>query len=271
MPKCPHCEHELKDLGNSIYTCETPYCPLWGLSGDKKLLDRYKQEFDLFEGGRPSKAPEFGKREYIKPISKEAFERYKKMLDLKLKEIEIGQTAMKSLGIKGKAPYLIKPSEYLEREFQRWKKYFEAVAEQVKDPKLAANWIMVEVLRVVNEQNTDISDFSITPKMLAELLQSLESRIISGKIAKDVFDRMAASGERATDIIARNGLEQITDRDALRITIKDILGTHKDQVQAYKQGKKGLFDFFVGQVMKKTRGRANPELVNEILREQLDE
>jgi aspartyl-tRNA(Asn)/glutamyl-tRNA(Gln) amidotransferase subunit B len=148
--------------------------------------------------------------------------------------------------------------------------YFETVADGVKDKKLASNWIMVEVLRAVREQKTSIGDFVVSSKMLAELLQQIESGVISGKMAKEIFEEMVNSGRRAIEIINESGLKQITDTDQLAEAVNKVLAAEQKQVEKYRAGKTKLFGFFVGQVMKATRGKANPELVNQILREKLN-
>jgi aspartyl-tRNA(Asn)/glutamyl-tRNA(Gln) amidotransferase subunit B len=148
--------------------------------------------------------------------------------------------------------------------------YFEDVAKKIDDPKLAANWLMVEVLREIKERRIDLDQFFIRPGMLAELLLGLKSNIISGRMARDIFMEMAETGKRAGDIIDEKGIKQITDKKGLLAVIQKVLRQEHEKVDKYKAGKVRLFDYFVGQVMKATDGQANPELVNEILREKLD-
>ncbi len=148
--------------------------------------------------------------------------------------------------------------------------YFEAVAAQVEDTKRVANWLMVDVLREIHERKLEVGEFFITPNMLAELLCSLESDIISGKMAKEIFREMAASGKSAGAIIEEQDLRQISDSTKLTAVIEEIITQEAIQVQKYREGKRQLFDFFVGQVMKATSGKANPEMVNKLLKEKLD-
>lgn len=148
--------------------------------------------------------------------------------------------------------------------------YFEEVAMGVGDKKLASNWVMVELLRVVRERKADIRSFVVKPEMLAELLQNIESGIISQKMAKEIFEEMVNTGKRAAAIIDEKGLKQITDKDELSCAVGIVLNAQKDQVEKYKGGKTGLFEFFVGQVMKETEGKANPRVVRDILKEKLD-
>ena len=148
--------------------------------------------------------------------------------------------------------------------------YFEAVAAQVKDVKLVANWLMTSVLHEINEQKVEVENFFITANMLAELLCSLESDIISGKMAKEIFKEMAATGKSAGAIIEERDLRQISDEAELTAVLEVILENEATQVRRYRAGKSQLFDFFVGQMMKATGGKANPELVNRLLKEKLD-
>lgn len=148
--------------------------------------------------------------------------------------------------------------------------YFEAVAGEVTDKKMASNWVMSELLGAIKDQGVDISDFSVGPKMLAGLLQKIETMVITGKIAKQVFADMVVSSNTADQIIREKNLSQIVDKAELKAIIKKVLDIQTRQVQLYREGKKGLFDFFVGQVMMVTGGRANPELVGKLLKEILD-
>ncbi|MCX8071426.1 MAG: Asp-tRNA(Asn)/Glu-tRNA(Gln) amidotransferase subunit GatB [Candidatus Binatia bacterium] len=153
--------------------------------------------------------------------------------------------------------------------------YFEAVVASGAPPKAASNWIMGELLRVIREQGLDrdlrIQRWPVSPEHLAELIHLIDRGEISGKIAKTVFERMLTSNRTPRDIVQREGLVQITDDEALRSEIRSLLSEHPDKVAQYRAGKEKLFGFFVGQLMKRTEGRANPQKVNEILRELLQE
>jgi len=148
--------------------------------------------------------------------------------------------------------------------------YFEAAVKVSEDGKLTANWLMVEVLRVISEQKVEIGEFLISPNMLGQLLCRLKSNIISGKMAKEIFEEMAATGKDADTVIETRGLKQITDPEQLTAIIDNVLSQNREQAQQYRDGKTGMFNFLVGQVMKATGGQANPELVNKILREKLN-
>jgi len=149
--------------------------------------------------------------------------------------------------------------------------YFENTAAEGADSAKAANWILSEVLGILNDKKISISAFPVTPKSLAGLLTLIENGTISGKIAKNVFLDMVETGNPAEKIIERNGLRQITDRREVEKIVDTILQQHTRDVQAYFEGKVKVFGFFVGQVMRNTGGKANPRLVNTILREKLDE
>ena len=149
--------------------------------------------------------------------------------------------------------------------------YFEAVMKEYSDAKTAANWIINDVLMLLNERKIDIGEFRVNPIMLTELLNLVQSGEISGNMAKDILPQMADSGKTAGDIIKDRGLFQINDYESIAYIVNSVLDDEEDNVRKYLSGKEQLFDYFVGQVMKKSKGRANPELVNKILREKLNE
>lgn len=151
--------------------------------------------------------------------------------------------------------------------------YFEDVLKQTKiEPKKVANWIQSELMAVLNELNWDITRLAkerISTQKLAELMNLIHDNVISGKMAKDVFAEMVDTGESPSAIVEKKGLKQITDTSALESLIDEILAKNPGEVQRYKEGKKNLMGFFVGEVMKATKGQANPKLVNEILQKKL--
>ncbi len=149
--------------------------------------------------------------------------------------------------------------------------YFEKTAAVIDDYKLAANWVMVEVMGNINQRRISIDDFELTPNMLGELLKQIESGEISGKLAKEIFREMVDTGRPAGVIIDDKGLRQISDEEELVRIVLEMIAENREQVQKYHQGKTGLIEFFVGQVMAKTGGRANPEIVRRLLKENLDE
>jgi aspartyl-tRNA(Asn)/glutamyl-tRNA(Gln) amidotransferase subunit B len=147
--------------------------------------------------------------------------------------------------------------------------YFEAVAAACRNPKAASNWIMGELTRKMNEAGTDISGVALTPDRLAGLIQLVDSGTISGPIAKEVFEKMYASGQTAAEIVEREGLARIDDEAAVASTVRAVLEAHAGPVAQYRAGKQQTFGFLVGQVMKAMKGKANPSLVNDVLRRML--
>lgn len=146
--------------------------------------------------------------------------------------------------------------------------YFEA-AVTLCNPKILANWIISELFGQLNKNSISLNECKITPRMLAQMVKLIEDGVISGKIAKVVFETMFETGEQPEKIIKEKGLVQMSDSGILSAIIDEILSENPDSVAAYKSGKDKLFGFFVGQVMKKTEGKANPSLVNDLLKERL--
>lgn len=148
--------------------------------------------------------------------------------------------------------------------------YYEGTLENGKiNPKLAANWIMGEVSALLNKEQLTILESPITAKRLAGLLTRIEDNTISGKMAKVVFEHMWASGKDADIIINEQGLKQVNDSQALEKIIDEILQQYPEQVAEYQSGKEKMFGFFVGQLMKATKGQANPQQLNELLKVKL--
>ena len=143
--------------------------------------------------------------------------------------------------------------------------YYEEVA-KLSDNKLAATWMMGDLFAMLNDKGVNISNSPISAKHFAELVQSIKSGEISGRIAKDVFEIMVESGDNPKKIIESKGMKQESNPIELEKMINGILIKNKDKVDQYKAGKEKLFGFFVGQVMKVSGGKANPKLTNEILR-----
>jgi aspartyl-tRNA(Asn)/glutamyl-tRNA(Gln) amidotransferase subunit B len=148
--------------------------------------------------------------------------------------------------------------------------YFEAVMTEFDDGQMAANWIGTELLAAVKEADCDIADYHIRPNNIAELLRRISSESISGKMAKEVFADMVATGEPPGQIIRKKGLEQISDPSVLEPIVDSLLESNPANVEKYRSGKTNVFGFFVGQVMKQTRGQANPQIVNDLLKKKLD-
>ena len=146
--------------------------------------------------------------------------------------------------------------------------YFEECVRLGPQPKVVSNWIMGDILRHVPDTR-DISQFTVSPAHLAEMLLMVDKGTISGKIAKTVFEEMVASGRMPQPIVAEKGLVQVSDEGALEKAIQEVLNANADQVEQYRQGKEKVFGFMVGQVMKTTKGKANPQVVNELLKKML--
>ena len=146
--------------------------------------------------------------------------------------------------------------------------YFETVAND-RDPKLAANWVINELLGVLNKNDKDLSESPISAEQLGGLIDLISDNTISGKIAKDVFAEMYETGKDAGAIVEEKGLKQVTDTGAIEAIIDEVIAENPDNVEAYRGGKDKLFGFFVGQVMKKSQGKANPAMVNDLLKEKL--
>jgi aspartyl-tRNA(Asn)/glutamyl-tRNA(Gln) amidotransferase subunit B len=147
--------------------------------------------------------------------------------------------------------------------------YFEAAAQQCGDPKSASNWIMGEVLRELKERQEDISAFPVQPANLARLITLVNEGTISRSAAKTVFDAMLTSGKAPEVIVKEQGLLQISDTGELAKQVEAILNANPAEVQKYLDGKAQVLGFLVGQVMRVTRGKANPKVVNEILLREL--
>ena len=148
--------------------------------------------------------------------------------------------------------------------------YYEQVAREVPaEPKLAANWVMGELAAALNKEGLEINSGKLPAERLAGLLKRIVDKTISGKIAKEVFEAMWASGGTADAIIEEKGLKQITDSSAIERAIDEVMAKNPGQLADYRSGKDKLFGFFVGQVMKATGGKANPAQLNELLKKKL--
>jgi aspartyl-tRNA(Asn)/glutamyl-tRNA(Gln) amidotransferase subunit B len=149
--------------------------------------------------------------------------------------------------------------------------YYEEVVSSTNDFKAASNWIMGDVLKAINEQKLDIRNFSVSAANLAKLINLIKENIISGKIAKEIFPVMLQERKDPEIIINEKGLKQITDTSEIENVVDKIVESYQDEVKQFLEGKEKVIGFFVGQVMKETKGKANPKLVNEALRKKLNE
>ena len=152
--------------------------------------------------------------------------------------------------------------------------YFEQVQGECGDAKLAANWVMGELSSLLNREDLDISQSPVSASQLGGMIARIKDNTISGKIAKTVFEAMAAGEGDADQIIDKRGLKQVTDTGAIDAMLDEVLAANAEQVEQYRaadENKRGkMFGFFVGQAMKASKGKANPQQVNELLKSKLE-
>jgi aspartyl-tRNA(Asn)/glutamyl-tRNA(Gln) amidotransferase subunit B len=148
--------------------------------------------------------------------------------------------------------------------------YFEKLV-VIHDPKLVVTWLTVELFGRMNKSGINFSELKIAASDLIELLNFIKDGTISGKIAKDVLDIMIEEGEKAEAIILKKGLKQVSDSGAIEVIIEKVLQDNQSSVLEYKAGKEKLFGFFIGQIMKESKGQVNPQLANDILKKKLSD
>ena len=147
--------------------------------------------------------------------------------------------------------------------------YYEECIKLGGDPQLVCNWLTGSLIGNMNKMSLTIKDISLTPKMLVELIQLINDGKISGKQGKEVLEKSLETGKEPSKLVSEMGLSQITDENEIRNIVLEVIDEKKHLVDDYKAGKR-VFDFFIGQIMKKTRGRANPVITSRILKEELD-
>lgn len=145
--------------------------------------------------------------------------------------------------------------------------FFDKVLELGANPKTAVNFIMGEITAYLKEEHIEITDTKLTPDNLAELISLIEKGTISNNIGKQIIIEMMKDGTKASVIVEKKGLSQISDEGAIKELVQKVVNAHPNEVEAYKNGKTNLLGFFVGQVMKETKGRANPKTVNQLIKE----
>ena len=148
--------------------------------------------------------------------------------------------------------------------------YYEEAAKASGEPKATANWVLTELLYLLREAGKEVGESPVSPSNFGELVALVSKGSISGKMGKEVLVEMAATGKRATEIVAERGLAQVSDPEKIRAAVRDVIAANPRQVEQYRGGKAATFGWFVGQVMKATRGQANPQTVQEILRGELE-
>ena len=149
--------------------------------------------------------------------------------------------------------------------------YYEAAVSAGAAPITAANWVQGDVLRTLNERKIDIDELKTTPENLAALLELIEAGTISANIARTVFARMAETGASPQTVVEQKGLAQISDSSQIEGLIERVISEHPDAVDRYRRGDRKLLGFFMGQIMKATRGQANPKVANQLLRQKLED
>lgn len=214
--------------------------------------------------------------------SKEEANDYRYFPDPDLLPVEVSDTLIES--IRNTLPELPKQkSERFEHDYQlspydatvltttrELADYYEATVKAAgSDPKLCANWVMGDLLGSLNKRGIEITESPITSTRLGDLIKRITDKTISGKIAKTIFDKLLESNETVDAIIEKEGLRQVTDSSAIENLVDKIIADNPSQVTDFRSGKDKLFGFFVGQVMKASQGKANPEQVNEILTRKL--
>ncbi|MBU0580700.1 MAG: Asp-tRNA(Asn)/Glu-tRNA(Gln) amidotransferase subunit GatB [Candidatus Margulisbacteria bacterium] len=147
--------------------------------------------------------------------------------------------------------------------------YFEQTVKKYDDAKTISNWLMGDVTALLKEKQTSINKSKLTVDLFVEMLNLIKDGIISGKIAKDVLPKIIETGKSPKEIVEASGMKQISDEGEIKKIIEDVIAKNQKQVEQYKSGKTAVFGFFVGQVMKETKGKAKPELVNKLLKELL--
>ena len=153
-----------------------------------------------------------------------------------------------------------------ERAMAEW---FEQVVKLGADPKTVSNWMMGELTKLLNEENKQIEECGLKPEDLVGLLELINKGIISGKIAKTVFEEMYKTGKNADTIVKEKGLVQVSDESEIEKAVDEALAKNPGEVERFRAGEEKLIGFFVGQIMKATKGKANPKIVNELLKKKL--
>ncbi len=153
-----------------------------------------------------------------------------------------------------------------ERSTAEW---FEEAVKAGGDPKTVSNWMMGELMRLLNEENRSVEECTLSPARLVEMISLIGNGTISGKIAKSVFEEMYRTGKSAGEIVKAKGLTQISDSELIEKAVDEVISSHPGEAERFRGGEEKLIGFFVGQVMKATKGKANPQMVNELLKKKL--
>ena len=143
--------------------------------------------------------------------------------------------------------------------------YYEAVVKESNEPKLSANWVLTEILKVLKDKNIGIEKFVVTPQNIAKLIKLITSNVISSKIAKEVFEEMIVDNKNPETIVKEKGMTQITDNSEIEKIVDQVLSENMQSVEDFKAGKDRALKFLVGQAMKLSKGKENPQMLNEMI------
>tara|TARA_B100000029_G_scaffold83901_1_gene74681 strand:- start:1667 stop:2545 length:879 start_codon:yes stop_codon:yes gene_type:complete len=148
--------------------------------------------------------------------------------------------------------------------------YFEESLESYnRNPQLLANFLLTEIMAIINKENIEINDLDITPRSLAQLIERIDDGTISSKIAKDILSQLKDGNLSVDDLIEDQGLQQITDEAQIKAIVLEVINENHEQKKQYLSGKEQVLGFLIGKVMQKTKGKANPKLVNDLMKEEL--
>ena len=148
--------------------------------------------------------------------------------------------------------------------------YFEESLETYnRNPQILANFLLTDIMAIINKENIEINDLDITPQSLAQLIERLDDGTISSKIAKDILNQLKDGNFSVDDLIEDQGLQQITDEDQIKSVVLEVINEHQEQKNQYLSGKEQVLGFLIGKVMQKTKGKANPKLVNDLMKQEL--
>ena len=148
--------------------------------------------------------------------------------------------------------------------------YYETMVKESGEPKLSANWMLTEVLRVLKEKNIGIEKFSVSSGNIAKLITLIKTNVISSKIAKEVFELLLSEDKDPEIIVKEKGLIQITDNSEIEKIVEQVLEENQQSVEDYKAGKSNALKYLVGQAMRLSKGKANPQMINELILKKLD-
>ncbi|MDT8427506.1 MAG: Asp-tRNA(Asn)/Glu-tRNA(Gln) amidotransferase subunit GatB [Pseudomonadales bacterium] len=253
---------------------------------EKAILHEAQRQIDLIEdGGRVTQETRLydADRDETRPMrSKEVANDYRYFPEPDLLPVVIDDAYIES--IRATLPELpdVKKLRFIEQyglsdydanvltSSREMAEYYETVVKLCADPKLSANWVTVDLQSLLNRQGLEIDDSPIEPQRLAALISRILDNTISGKIAKTVFETMAETDSGVDEIIEQKGLRQVTDTGAIEALVNQVLADNPAQVEQYRSGKEKVFGFFVGQAMKLSRGKANPDQLNALLRDKLN-